>query len=82
MTDQDDLNNKMNNGQKDVDDTTVDASDKNDDLEDEAQFEEPLASPSVLGEKDASGSTTDAESMDIDEELAKVGIEPERFDKD
>ena len=52
------------------------------DLVDEPQFEEPLVSPPVLGEEDPSGSATDSESKDIDEELAKVGIKPESLENE
>ena len=82
MIDPDDSDNYLDNNRADTGNQTSGDTATKDDLEDEAQFEEPVASPAVLGEEDPSGSASDAESMDIDEELAKVGIEPERFDKD
>ena len=42
-------------------------------LPNEAQFEEPVASPEVTGEEDASGDAPDGEPMDIDEQLKSVG---------
>jgi hypothetical protein len=46
----------------------------------EAQFEEPVASPNVVGEENVfSGDAPEGEPADIDEELAKVGLEPEKF---
>ena len=42
-------------------------------LPDEAQFEEPVASPNVTGEEDASGDAPEGEPMDIDEQLKSVG---------
>lgn len=45
-------------------------------LPDEAQFEEPVAGPSVTGEEDVfSGDAPEGEPADIDAELAKVGLE-------
>lgn len=43
--------------------------------EDEKQFEDPIASPSVIGEEDSvSGSASDGEPVDIDEALKEVGL--------
>lgn len=42
----------------------------------EGQFTDPIASPAVVGEGDVfSGDATSGEPADIDEELAKVGLE-------
>ena len=50
--------------------------------EDEEQFKEPIASPSVTGEEDAfSGDATDSESVDIDQELGKVGLRGDEEDE-
>jgi len=46
-------------------------------LPDEAQFEEPVASPNVTGEEDASGDAPSGEPVDIDEQLKKVGLAPD-----
>ncbi len=37
-------------------------------------IEDPTKSPSVAGEESPSGGATSSESMDIDEELKKVGL--------
>lgn len=43
---------------------------------DEDQFQGPSAAPSVTGEEDPfSGDATNSESPDIDDELAKVGLQ-------
>lgn len=42
----------------------------------ESQFTDPIASPAVVGEQDVfSGDATSGEAADIDDELAKVGLE-------
>ncbi len=44
--------------------------------EDEDQFSDPLASPSVTGEENVfSGDANEGEPADIDDELAKLGLE-------
>ncbi|OGE09271.1 hypothetical protein A3A60_04050 [Candidatus Curtissbacteria bacterium RIFCSPLOWO2_01_FULL_42_26] len=42
-------------------------------LPDEAQFEEPVASPEVIGEEDASGDAPEGEPVDIDAQLESIG---------
>ena len=67
----DDIKNDGSSSNLQADGTIVKSADEG--LEDEAQFEEPIAPPSVLGEESSSGSATESESMDIDEELTKIG---------
>jgi hypothetical protein len=44
--------------------------------EDAEQFSDPMASPSVLGEENVfSGDAPEGEPADIDDELAKLGLE-------
>lgn len=44
--------------------------------EDEPQFSEPMASPSVMGEENVfSGDASEGEPADIDDELAKLGLD-------
>ena len=42
-------------------------------LSDEAQFEEPVTSPEVIGEEEASGDAPDGEPVDIDDQLKSIG---------
>lgn len=46
----------------------------NETLPNESQFEDPIASPNVTGEEDASGDAPGGEPVDIDEQLQKVGL--------
>jgi len=74
----DDLNARDKDSESSI---TIDPETK-DKVIDEPQFEEPIASPAVLAEENSSGSAPEGESMDIDEELAKVGLKPEKFDEE
>lgn len=42
---------------------------------DEAQFQEPVASPGVTGEEESSGDAPGGEPHDIDKALADLGLE-------
>ena len=43
--------------------------------EEAGQFEEPIASPNVLGEESIAGDAPDGEPQDIDKSLADLGLE-------
>ena len=44
-------------------------------LDDESQFEEPIASPNVIGEENIAGSSPIGEPQDIDKALSDFGLE-------
>lgn len=53
-----------------------------DSLDDEAQFEDPIASPSVLDEESPAGDATSSEPMDIDDAMNQLGLETNNSDND
>lgn len=80
----------MNDDDNKVDDSDVDTQDDAGDGDDhkipevpevheggtdEAQFQEPIASPSVIGEEESSGDAPGGEPHDIDQALADLGLE-------